>query len=547
MGAKVWLLIGIVTLLQGCTYYFSNSWKKSFSAGGDRPYLTMGSRPAPLSDSLNTLLGAELLQHWAAQTALYSDWREHGKIGVPRVVLANLMLGQNIDSTNKYLQGLVPWGTLGSTWAFNKNGDYDFTQIILADILMRFRDQPNVLYAATARHLSSILIPDQGLKTATRTPRTLRLMSDTENHILMREISRYLNLEYSRSRGLADTTITSLEVWLQHHLQEMLQTGFYEFNGQPYIGYTITALEVLYNHAQNPHIKLLSQQLLDKVHFDYALGSIGMRRYPPYRRRLNYAGNTEFAQDPHTSIMQVLLLKYERKPLQMEQLLHARHQSLIAWVSDYQLPDTLYRLITQPHQPYLALIGHGKKASPEVYSSGPGFLISAGGVQRGRQSQIVPRPIVLFVNDSVPTLEGTIYLKSQGPHKAWNQTGVYDKFAVSNGGAAVPEAMKPLAEGNGWQILAPTQGILVALYTKPDIGIMAVYDNWDRSPELLLTQIRDLNPDPEQLYQEVRLPNRELIRYNLDSKKNTWVMRPSEESGLSRDFDKWPGLRLIKR
>jgi hypothetical protein len=547
MGAKVWLLIGIITLLQGCTYYFSNSWKKSFSAGGDRPYLTMGSRPAPMSDSLNAVLGAELLQHWAAQTGLYSDWREHGKIGVPRVVLANLMLGQNIDSTNKYLQGLVPWGTLGSTWAFNKNGDYDFTQIILADILMRFRDQPNLLYPATAKHLSSILIPDQGLKTATRTPRTLHLMSDTENHILMREISRYLNLEYRRSQGLTDTSITSLEGWLQRHLEEMLHTGFYEFNGQPYIGYTITALEVLYNHAQNPQIKLLAQQLLDKVHLDYALGSLCLRRYPPYRRRLNYASNTDFGKDPHTAIMQVLLLKYEHKALQIDQLPHARHQSLIAWVSDYQLPDALYQFITQPQLPYLALIGHGKKASPEVYSSGPGFLISAGGVQRGRQSQIVPRPIVLFVNDNAPTLEGTIYLKSQGPLKDWNQTGVYDKFAVSNGGAYVPEVMKPLAASNGWQIISPTEGLLVAIYTKSDIGIMAVYDDWTLNPELLLTQIQDLNPDPELLYQEVRLPNRELIRYNLNSKKDTWVIRPSEESGLSRDFDKWPGLRLIKR
>lgn len=542
-----WLVLGIALMAQGCTYYFSNSWKRSFPEGGDRPYLTMGSRPAPLGDSLSAVLGEELLQDWAQQTDKYSSWITSGKIGVPRVILSNLILGQNIDSTNKYLLSLSPWGTVGSTWALNKSGDYDFTQIILADILMRFKDQPNVLYTTTARHIASVLIPDQGLKTATKTPRTLKLMSDTENHILMREISRYLNLEYQRSIGQTDTTITSLEGWLQHHLTEMLQTGFYEFNGQPYIGYTITALEVLYNHAQNPSIKLLAQQLLDKVHLDYALGSLGMRRYPPYRRRLNYAGNTEFGKDPHTAIMQVLLLKYEGKPLHIDELLHARHQSLIAWISDYQLPDTLYQMLTQPHDAYLALIGHGKKASPEIYSSGPGFLISAGGVQRGRQSQIVPRPIVLFVNDNATSLEQTIYLKSKGPIGDWNQTGVYDRFGVSNAGAVVPAAMKPLAEGNGWQLFLPTEGVLVAIYTKIDLGIMAVYNDWVESPELLLTQIQDQNPDPELLYEEIRLPNRELIRYNLNSKKDTWVIKPSVGTELGRNFDKWPGLRLINR
>lgn len=541
------ILLAVGLLVQGCTYYFGNSWKNSFVGGGDQPYLNMGNRPTPLGDSLDAVLGKELLQYWATQTDVYAEWLTAGKISVPRVVIANLMLGTNIDSTNKYLQGLTPWGTVGTSWALNKKGDYDFTQIIMADILMRFKDRPDILYPATAEHIANVLIPDQGTKTSTKTPRTFRLMSDTENHILMREISRYLNLEYRRSKGLADTSLTSLEVWLQGHLEEILRTGFYEFNGQPYIGYTITALQVLYNHAQNPTIKLQAQQLLDKAHLDYALGSLALRRYPPYRRRLNYSGNIEFGKDPHTAIMKVLLWKYEHKGVELEELPHARHQALLAWVSDYQLPDTIYNLLTKPKQPYLALIGHGKKASPEIYSAGPGYLISAGGVQRGRQSQIVPRPIVLFVNDGSHTLDMVIYLKGKGPFKAWNQTGVYDRFGVSNGGAYVPDTMKPLAQNSFWQIVSPAEGVLVAIYNKPNLGLLAVYDDWTETPEQLLAKILDLNPDEELLYHEVRLPNRQLIRYNLESKKDTWVIEPTTESGLNRDFDKWPGLKLIKQ
>lgn len=541
------LLLGFGLLAQGCTYYFSSSWQNSFVAGGHQPYLNMGNRPSALGDSLNAVLGKELLESWAEQTDVYNDWLTKGKIGVPRVVLSNLMLGTNIDSTNKYLQSLEPWGTVGTSWALNKKGDYDFTQILMAEILMRFKDRPDILYPATATHIANVLIPDQGLKTATKTPRTLKLMSDTENHILMREVSRYLHLEYRRSIGLADTSITTLEIWMQAHLQEMLRTGFYEFNGQPYIGYTITALEVLYNNAQNQSLKLLALQLLDKVHLDYALGSLSLRRYPPYRRRLNYSSNKEFSKDPHTAIMQVLLWKYEQQNVSLNNLPHARHHALIAWVSEYQLPDTIYKLITQPKKPYLALIGHGKKATPEIYSAGPNYLLSGGGVQRGKQSQIVPRPIVLFVNDGSSMLDMVIYLKAKGPFKDWNQTGVYDRFGVSNGGAYVPDSIMPLAQQGFWQIVSPAEGLLAAIYNKPNLGIIAIFDDWKDSPDLLLSQIQDLNPEEDLLYEEVRLPNREPIKYNVNSRKNTWVIKPPAELSISREFDLWPGLILLNR
>lgn len=543
----VWMiLLGTALLAQGCTYYFSNSWARSFAKGGDQPYLEMGNRPDPLSDSLNAVLGKELLQDWADQTHIYNNWLTSGKVGVPRVVLANLMLGQHIDSTNLYIQTLVPWGNAGSTWALHKRGDYDFTQIILADILMRFKDRPEVLYPATVRHIANVLITDIGTRPATKTPRTFRLMSDTENHILMREISRYLHLEYRRSIGQADTSISTLEGWLQKHLEEMLRTGFYEFNAQPYIGYTITALQVLYNHAGNPQLKLQAQQLLDKAHLDYVLGSYALRRYPAYRRRMNYATKTEFAQDPHTAIMQVLLWKYENEPVRLKDLPHARHQAIMAWTSEYQLPDTLYKMITGPRQQYIALLGHGKKASPEIYSGGQGYLISSGGVQRGKQSQLVARPIVLLANDNIGQLDGVIYLMGKGPMKRWNNTGVWDRFAVSNGGAYVPDTLQSLAEGNGWVIVSPDSGLLVAVYSQPNLGMLAVYTDWQQSPELLLAQINDLNPDPELLHHEVRLPNRELIRYQIGSRKNTWVIQPPDSLGINRKFDLWPGLRMVK-
>ncbi len=534
-------------LAQGCTFYFGNRWERTFPKGGDQPYLNMGSRPAPLSDSLNMALGQELLYDWAKETGQYPSWYPRGRNNVPRIILANLILGNNIDSTNKVIRGLTVTGTTGTSWWLNKGGDYDFGQIILADILMRFADNPDVLYPETARHIAEELIVDEGKRPANKTPRTLRIMNDTENHILMREVSRYLQLEYRRSQGQADTNIAKMERWLENHLEEMVHTGYYEFNAQPYIGYTITALEVLYNHAKNPRIKLLSQQLLDKVHLDYLLGSYALRRYPPYRRRLNYAGIKEFAQDPHTAIMQVLLWKYEKKAVNLAHLPHARHQALMAWTSDYQLPDTLYQLMTQPREQYMALIGHGKKASPEIYSSGQSYLISAGGVKRGKMSQLVVRPIVLLVNDGMTLLDSVIYLNSRGPMKRWNQTGVWDRFAVSDGGAYVPATLPRLAEGNGWQILQPDSGILVAVYHKADLGIMAVYDDWAQSPEQLLAKVNDLNPDSALLYSEINLPNRELIRYNLRSPKNTWVIQPPDSFGIGRKFDLWPGLRLIER
>jgi hypothetical protein len=219
----------------------------------------------------------------------------------------------------------------------------------------------------------------------------------------------------------------------------------------------------------------------------------------------------------------------------------------MAWTSEYQLPDTLYKLMTQPREQYLALIGHGKKSSPEIYSSGPGFLLSAGGVQRGRQSQLVARPIVLLLNDGMGMLDSVIHLHGKGVMKQWNMTGVWDRFAVCNGGAHIPVTWAPLAEGNGWLLFQPDSGMLVAVYSKPDLGILALYDDWKDSAEMLLGKINALNPDPELLYHEIRLPDRELIRYDLRSAKDTWVIQPTDSLGIVRDFDKWPGLKLMKR
>ncbi len=74
-------------------------------------------------------------------------------------------------------------------------------------------------------------------------------------------------------------------------------------------------------------------------------------------------------------------------------------------------------------------MGHGLQSTPEIYSGGHDYLISAGGVQRGKASQLVAHPTVLFLPDKVMHLDSCFYLPGNGEMKNWNNTGVCDYFA----------------------------------------------------------------------------------------------------------------------
>ena len=127
---------------------------------------------------------------------------------------------QDLEAANTYLQNQVPRGQTGSTWWLHPNGDYDFTLLALTVILCQFGDEPAVLYPTTREHLLSTLLVEDGGEVRETVPRSLGLVRDTENHLLMTEGARYLKNRWLALHGNTapryDNEKNGVETWLLH-------------------------------------------------------------------------------------------------------------------------------------------------------------------------------------------------------------------------------------------------------------------------------------------------------------------------------------------
>ncbi len=112
-----------------------------------------------------------LLAHWASREI--KDWKDDGKVTIPRILIGKLAVGQDVAFVNTYLQERQPRGTVGSTGPFHKTGDYDFTLAGLSLLLYAFGDQPNVLYPETVDHIVNVLMTQEGGTPKIYTPRLL--------------------------------------------------------------------------------------------------------------------------------------------------------------------------------------------------------------------------------------------------------------------------------------------------------------------------------------------------------------------------------------
>ncbi len=232
---------------------------------------------SPLTDSL--------ISSWAERD--FADWQAEGKVNMPRVLAAKLKSGRDIPAVNEYLLAARVRGTVGSTGPFHPDGDYDFTLAGLCLILYAFGDSPELLYPETVDHIVQVLMTEDGGNPRVLTPKVLGLpLRDTENHILMTEGSRYLKNRWLRLHGDTnprfDNRSNGLSSFLLEYLSHMERAGFHEYNSRPYIGYTLTALLNLQSFAEEP-VRAAAQRILDRANWEYALGSLQFRRFPPFR------------------------------------------------------------------------------------------------------------------------------------------------------------------------------------------------------------------------------------------------------------------------
>lgn len=503
--------------------------------------------PSAPAGSPSTAAGLAWLEQWAAQDL--PDWQKSAKVTAPRVCLAKLALDRDVREVNAYLQAQVPNNESGSTWQLGplgRVGDYDFTEATLTTLLYLFGEDPERLYPETVEHVVNVLLIEEGGKPRVKVPGSFGLVPDTENHHLMTEGSRYLKNQWLFTHGTPEPRYNNqtngLERWLADYLQEMIDEGVYEFNSRPYLGFTVQALLNLEAFPQSGEITTRARYLLDIINYQYALGSLDLRRFPPFRRQMRHAGDTALNSDEHTEVMRVWTSPPAGAEFDFTSLAGNGSQAIIAELCPYRPPDDVLSWILEKRSDYFVLFGRGPRATPELYSGGPGYLLSAGGVHRGKRSLIVARPISLMLSDGATDLSGCFHIRGAGAWQDWNNTGVHRHFACGNGPVHIPEDYVPEARAGRWAVFKPeaVPNLSIAVYSDDAFGLLALFPGETLFPQSLLEELQAVNSDPEALHREFRWPDGRFVGYDTNAPKGVWVIENVDGAPVDRACDAWP-------
>lgn len=514
-----------------------------FVGAGGHPYLPLkpGDHVVPTTRSSawaeQSSLRTQILEHWANKPL--GNWQARGKIDVPRILLARLILRRELDESNAYILAQTPWGKVGSSWFMHTEGDYDFTMAALVPVLFLFGDEPEILYPATREHLVHVLLPLDGGEPQLTVPRTLGLVGETENHLLMTEGARYLKNRWLMQHGSTmprhDNLANGLEEYLLDLIQMLRAAGPYEFNSIPYEGYTLLALLNLEAFGSEG-VAAAARGLLDQMNWNYALGSLEYRRFPPFRRQYAHANDTALDGDRHTALIKTWMSMHPNASPDLS-LGRDKHIALWACWSPYRLPDEIAEWILRKPQDYFVRIGHGKESSPEIYSGAPDWLLSAGGVNRGRSSMIVARPVTLMLNDGAKDLSELVYLAGPGDDfRDWNNTGVWKAFAVAAGPVHVPDDWSVSAAGQVWRVYQ-RGALCVAIHSSPTLGVVHVVRSAE--PQAVLSAVESANADLGVLQNRFQFSNGSLVEYDTTAAKDRWVIQRVDGQPVDRDFDDW--------
>lgn len=441
-------------------------------------------------------------------------------------MLSRLAAGREIEALNESI--LSQEGSV----------HFQFPEFVM--ILYRFGDQPERLYPETRKHIVQKLMPKGGDPVVWNPMFHNRLpLRYTENLILTSESSRFLTNQWIAQHGDSDPAFDNakngLEQFLLTYLNGIERAGFFEYNSTPYLRYTFVSLLNLEAFATDP-VASTARRILDRMSWDYALGSQSFRRLPPFRRQPRKAGWTALSGD-HSGSMRALVSRFDglENP-------HEKDYSLWVGLTGYQLPDAVAQWAISRPEEYFVRIGHGSDGSPEIYSGGPGYLITAGGVANGFMGQNVARPTTLMLEDGATWLKELLYVTGPGSDVAkdfrkWNNTGVHHRFAVAAGPVHVPEGWEPSASDGAWSIYERA-GQTIGVYSTDTLGLFCLLRKGDNREQL--QQLIKANPDEMRLQRRFAWPDGAALDYDVHADKNRWVISAVNGNPVDRSHGIWP-------
>jgi hypothetical protein len=137
-------------------------------------------------------------------------------------------------------------------------------------------------------------------------------------------------------------------------------------------------------------------------------------------------------------------------------------------------------------------------------------------------------------------MDVTELLQLSGPgsdNRGWNNTGVYERFAVAAGPVTVPDGWQPDVQDNLWAIYSRA-GQMIATHSADSLGLFYLMPDGD--PEDLLARMTELNGDGKALRDRFLTAEGVTVTYDVSAPKDRWVIVSVDGVPTDQEHPRWP-------
>lgn len=380
------------------------------------------------------------------------------------------------------------------------------------------------------------------------------IVEESENHALMIYTTLYLLAKYHYEHEKNEeysARFFLVEEKLLNYISYIKTRGFHEFNSQPYVAHAMHPLLLLDSFASD-NVQQKARELLDRMSYQYALGSLNGRFFAPFCRHEKMLESASLVSNHQEEFMKVWA---EQFPIKRKSSHYPK-----ALLYSYRPSEEVLSLAREKSFSYYTQMGHGERGSSEIFWGQPGLLLSAGGSKSSlADHRVVLRPITLLLDDGAEDVSETIHLGKHNECQRTNGSGVYKNFACSAKelylGRYSP-IMQEDSEKGSWFLLNPKEDIYVIAYTlsskEHPFSLLTVFSENDlpsKDATDYFSRVIEANPD-HQIEQRFTFPETQArVHYDTHAPKELWVIKDVEEPNplapesfisMKRTMSQWP-------
>jgi len=355
---------------------------------------------------------------------------------------------------------------------YRRVGDYDFSLIGIVLIAKLWR---NNLSSESRKNIFKNILRPNGKTVRKKTFGPFWAIPETENHRLLCNSSLYLINEmiyedYDRS-DLYNNLKNGVHDYLKNHLIEIKNTGLYEYNSRPYIGFTLRALLTLNSLTNNQEIKSLTKEILDELFLKYSVQSWRGYLVLPFRRRNENAVDEIRDKDAISS--------WGAAYTGFSATEYIENLSLVLFskILEYRPPQDCIKYLLDEFGTYWS---RAKYTNLEITYRENNFALFSGGhtdkpffINSGENATV--RPTCLMVRDGSTKLSQLIRFDPNNWLLDNNNTGVYKNFACGMN-LKIPDNIKAQFVSGDLSFYS-LAGCYISIRSKSNYGCLEVVDS----------------------------------------------------------------------